>query len=147
MAHIRTYAEMSTLETFEERFKYLNLVGKVGVDTFGYDRYMNQMFYQSKEWQRIRSYVIARDNACDLGIPDRPIGGNVYIHHIEPITAEDIKRGSDKLLDPNNLVCVSFDTHNALHYGTSIYLDKFKIHERHANDTCPWLKEDSRNDK
>lgn len=143
----KTYSEMLLYPTFEERFKYLNLVGKVGQDTFGWDRYMNQMFYKSKEWQHIRSYVIVRDSACDLGIPDRPIMGTVYIHHIDPITPEDIKKGSPKLLDPNNLVCVSFETHNALHYGTSVYLEKYTIHERHANDTCPWHKEVNTNER
>lgn len=147
MEHIKTYSEMSLLQTFDDRFNYLNLKGKVGLDTFGYDRYMNQMFYKSREWQKVRSYVIVRDNGCDLGIPDRPIMGNIYIHHIEPITIEDIKRGSSKLLDPDNLICVSFETHNALHYGTEVYLEKYKIHDRHANDTCPWLEEGNKNDK
>jgi len=134
----RTYNEMSMLGTFDERFKYLSLIGQVGLDTFGFDRYMNQAFYKSKEWQQVRSYVIVRDNGCDLGIPDRPIGGHVYIHHIDPITPEDIKHGSSKLLDPNNLVCVSFETHNALHYGDEEYLERNKLVERHSNDTCPW---------
>lgn len=134
----RTYNGMSMLRTFEERFNYLNLVGFVGDDTFGYDRYMNQAFYKSKEWQQVRSFVIVRDNGCDLGIQDRPIGGHIYIHHIDPITPEDIKQGSPKLLDPNNLVCVSFETHNALHYGTSEYAHKDDVVVRKANDTCPW---------
>lgn len=136
----KTYSEMLMFYTFDERFDYLKLTGRVGFDTFGCNRYMNQMFYKSKEWERIRSYVIVRDNACDLGIPDRPIAGTVYIHHIEPITVEDIKLGNPKILDPNNLVCVSFETHNALHYGSHDYVDKYKIVNRSSNDTCPWKK-------
>ena len=137
---IKSYSEMCLLESFEERFNYLKLHGQVGIDTFGFDRYMNQNFYRSTEWRQIRSYVIARDNGCDLAVQDNPIYDTIYIHHINPISKEDIVNSSDKLFDPENLVCVSMDVHNALHYGDSSILEKNKVVERIPNDTCPWKK-------
>ena len=134
----KSYSEMCFLYSFEERFNYLKLYGQVGADTFGYDRYMNQDFYRSSEWKRVRSFVIARDNGCDLGVPGNPIGGRIFIHHINPISQYDIKYATEKLLDPENLVCISMDTHNALHYGDDSILNKNKIIDRLPNDTCPW---------
>lgn len=140
MNHSKSYTEMSLLPSFDERFKYLKLNGQVGSDTFGFDRYMNQDFYRSAEWKHIRSYVIARDEGCDLGIPDCQINGRVFIHHINPISKEDVILGNEKLLDPENLVCISMDTHNALHYGDDSILNKNKIIERTPNDMCPWKR-------
>ena len=134
----KTYSEMSSLFSFEERFNYLKLHGQVGIDTFGFDRYMNQDFYRSVEWKRVRDVVIARDNGCDLGVPNNPIYGKVFIHHINPISPSDIKFSKEKLLDPENLVCISMETHNALHYGDDSIFNKNKIVNRTPNDTCPW---------
>lgn len=138
MAKDRRYSELIRFPTFEERFEYLKLSGHVGFDTFGFDRYMNQMFYQSTEWKQFRNHIIIRDNGCDLGIADRQIGGRIYIHHITPITPDDFKRGSSSLLDPENAICVSFNTHQAIHYGDKTLLTPSMPIERRANDTCPW---------
>ena len=135
---MKRYSELKQLHTFEERFNYLKLNGQVGKDTFGFDRYLNQQFYKSKEWKQVRDYVIVRDNACDLGIPDNEIKGKIYIHHINPITIDDVTNSTNNLLDPNNLICVSYETHNAIHYGDSSYLKRYQINERTMNDTCPW---------
>lgn len=139
MDKIRRYSEMICLPTFEERFEYLKLGGAVGVDTFGFDRYVNQVFYNSPEWKRIRDRVIIRDNGCDLGIADREIGRRVIIHHMNPITVEDIRFATDALLNPEFLICVSHDTHNAIHYGDAEQLPKNFI-PRSPNDTCPWKR-------
>ena len=133
----RSYSELLQLKSFEERFAYLKLVGEVGVATFGYDRYFNQQFYHSSEWRRARNEVILRDNGCDLGIQDYEIHGRIYIHHINPITKSDVEQFSDRLLDSDNLICVSFDTHNAIHYGDERTLPKVPI-DRAPGDTCPW---------
>ena len=133
-----SYNEMAQFPTFEERYRYLKQNAKVAEDTFGFERYLNQQFYKSREWQQIRNYIIVRDNGCDLGCPDRPIQGNIYIHHINPISKEDVIEHSDKLVDPNNLVCVSLETHNAIHYGDDQILEKYEFVERTPNDTCPW---------
>ena len=140
MTNIKTYSELIQLSTFEERFKYLKLNGSVGQDTFGFDRYMNQQFYKSKEWKSIRDYVIVRDNACDLGIEGNTIAGKVYIHHMNPISPDDIKNSTDLLLNPEYLICVSQDTHNAIHYGDDSILNKYKIVERTKDDTCLWKR-------
>lgn len=140
MNHSKTYSEMSLLSSFDDRFRYLKLTGQVGLDTFGFDRYMNQDFYRSTEWKHIRSYVIARDDGCDLGVPDHQINGRIFIHHINPISQEDIINGTEKLLDPENLVCISMETHNALHYGDDSILKKNKLIERTPNDMCPWKR-------
>ena len=135
---IKTYSELIKLPTFKERFEYLKLDGVVGEDTFGYDRYLNQIFYKTKEWLSIRRYIITRDNGCDLGTPGREITDNrIIIHHINPITKEDILNRSDKLLDPENLITTIKNTHDAIHYGSSDLLYE-ELVERSKNDTCPW---------
>lgn len=138
MTTIRTYSELVRLPTFLERFNYLKLGGTVGTTTFGFDRYLNQTFYQrSQRWKRVRDEVIIRDNGCDLGIDDRVIGGRVLIHHLNPITEQDILEQSEYLLDPEYLICVSHNTHNAIHYGDSNLLILEPI-VRTQHDTCPW---------
>ena len=133
----RSYRELLQFKTFEDRFDYLKLAGEVGDPTFGYDRYFNQQFYHSSEWRRARNRIILRDNGCDLGMPDYEIHGRIYIYHINPITKQDVEEFSDNLLDPDNLICVTFDTHNAIHYGDEQTLPKTPI-ERAPGDTCPW---------
>ena len=135
--NIRTYSELITLSTFEERYKYLQLSSSIGEETFGFDRYLNQNFYRSKEWKRIRDFVIIRDNGCDLGIEDRTIYGKIIIHHMNPIRTKDIQDVSDYLLNPEYLICTTHQTHNAIHYGDENLLVRNPI-ERTANDTCPW---------
>lgn len=138
MKNIRTYSELILLPTFEERYTYLRLGGRVGEDTFGFDRYLNQQFYQrSVEWKRIRNYVIDRDNGCDLGLEGHEIYDKILIHHMNPIAASDIIHGSDILLDPEYLISTRLSTHNAIHYGDISRLTKAPI-ERTKNDTCPW---------
>ena len=134
---IRTYSELIAIPTFEERFKYLQLNGNVGAETFGYDRVFNQRFYSSLEWKRLRDEIIFRDNGCDLGILDRRIMGKIFIHHMNPIMLEDIRESSEFLLNPEYLICMSFETHNAIHYGDENLLFKAPI-ERTKYDTCPW---------
>ena len=136
---MRTYSELVRLPTFEERFRYLRLGGTVAKETFGFDRYLNQRFYASREWKAIRDKVIIRDNGCDLGIPDRVIGRRVLIHHMNPITQDDICRQSDLLMNPEYLICVSHETHNAIHYGDENLLMTVPP-ERKPGDTCPWKK-------
>ena len=136
---IKTYSELIRLPTFEERFEYLKLKGSVGKDTFGHDRYLNQVFYSSMEWRRLRDEIIIRDNGCDLGIEGREIGGKVYIHHLNPLGANDILTHSEYLINPEYLICVSFETHNAIHYGDINLLPRDPI-ERKRNDTCPWRR-------
>lgn len=128
---------MSKLKTFEERYQYLRLDGVIGEDTFGFDRYLNQIFYRSKRWKRVRDKVIVRDNGCDLGIEGHEIYGKVLIHHMNPITIRDIENESDFLLNPEYLICVTHNTHNAIHYGDEGLLMKGPI-ERTKNDMCPW---------
>lgn len=134
---IKTYSELITLPTFEERFAYLQLNGVVGQDTFGFDRYINQIFYQSDRWRSIRDQIIIRDNGCDLGVEGYDIYGTILIHHINPITLEDIKRESEFLLDPEYLITTTHNTHNAIHYGGANLLPETPI-KRSRNDTCPW---------
>ena len=134
---MRTYSELLTLPTFEERFRYLRLSGGVGKETFGFDRYLNQRFYSSAEWKRVRDAVIIRDNGCDLGVADRVIGGKVIIHHMNPVSREDVLSRSEDLLSPEYLICVSHNTHNAIHYGDESLL-VVTPPERKPNDTCPW---------
>lgn len=135
---MRTYSELSLLTTFQERFEYLKLNGMVGKETFGYDRYLNQMFYTSQEWRSIRDAVIIRDNGCDLGLDGYELRGRIYIHHMNPIKIDDIIKHSQILVDPEYLVCVSFDTHNAIHYGDISKLQAATPTVRTPNDTCPW---------
>lgn len=134
---IRTYSELVTLPTFEERFKYLQLNGQVGKDTFGFDRYINQNFYHSLEWKRVRDKVILRDNGCDLGVEGYEIHGRILIHHMNPITTRDIESMSEYLLNPEYLISTVHNTHNAIHYGDESLLITVPI-ERTKNDTCPW---------
>ena len=135
---IRTYSELMKLPTFEERYEYLKLDGRVGEETFGFDRYLNQMFYKSEEWLRLRNEIIIRDNGCDLASPDREIRGNkIIIHHMNPITKEDILNKSEFLLNPEYLITTIKNTHDAIHYGSEDLLYKDPI-VRSKNDTCPW---------
>lgn len=138
--NIRTYSELSKLKTFRERYEYLKLDGTVGEETFGFDRYINQMFYKSEEWKRIRNYVITRDNGCDLGIPDRKIVDSVIlVHHMNPITKEDIINKNEILLDPEYLITTIKSTHDAIHYGDESLLAEDLV-IRSKNDTCPWKR-------
>lgn len=135
---IRTYQHLLTLPTFEDRFQYLKLSGRVGEDTFGFDRYFNQRFYRSKEWRDIRNYVITRDNGCDLAIPDREIYDRIFIHHMNPINIDDIRDASDYLLNPDYLITVSKLTHDAIHYSDASILQSSKPTIRIAGDTKLW---------
>ena len=134
---IRTYSELILLPTFEERFKYLQLNGRVGDDTFGFDRYINQNFYRSAEWKRIRDQIIIRDNGCDLALEGYEIYGRILIHHMNPITVKDVKLSTEYLMNPEYLICVTHNTHNAIHYGDEKLLMKGPV-VRTKNDTCPW---------
>ena len=134
---IRTYSELIAFPTFEERFKYLQLNGQVGESTFGFDRYMNQVFYRSQKWKSIRDFVIIRDCGCDLGIEGYDIHGKIIIHHMNPLSMRDIETESDFLLNPDFLICTTHNTHNAIHYGDENLLVTAPI-ERTKNDTCPW---------
>ena len=134
---IRTYSELIKLPTFEERFEYLKLSGTVGEDTFGWDRYLNQVFYKTPMWRRTRDKIIVRDCGCDLGISDREIYDRIYIHHMNPIAFDDIVNNTEYLTNPEYLICTSFDTHNAIHYGNAESIVRMPC-ERRANDTCPW---------
>lgn len=134
---IRTYKELIQLPTFEERFDYLAIGGMIGEDTFGFDRYLNQKFYRSKEWKRIRDHVIVRDMGCDLGVEGYELYGKIIIHHMNPIAARDIVEVTDILLNPDYLISTSPNTHNAIHFGSKDILPKAPT-ERRPNDTCPW---------
>ena len=136
---IRTYSELILLNTFEERFRYLKLTACVGDETFGFDRYLNQQFYHSAEWKSLRNEIIIRDNACDLGISDRELNKRIIIHHMNPITKNDLIHQTDYLLNPEYLICVSHKTHQAIHYGDESVLDDGVV-ERSKNDTCPWRR-------
>lgn len=136
---IKTYEELVSLDTFEERFDYLKLNGRVGDETLGSLRYLCQKLYLSPEWKLFRNKVIIRDDSCDLACPDRPIFDEIFIHHLNPITKEDLLNRSPILFDLNNVICMSFRTHNALHYGNKNLLILDPI-IRTKNDTCPWKK-------
>lgn len=136
---IRTYSELITHSTFEDRFEYLSLKGQVGQETFGFDRYLNQKFYRSREWKQIRDLVIVRDSGCDLGILGREIRSHIIIHHMNPLMLNDITDSTEYLLDPEYLICVSHNTHQAIHYGDASLLFADPI-VRTKNDTCPWKK-------
>lgn len=133
----RSYLELKKLPTFEQRFRYLSLRGVVGEQTFGSERYMNQQFYNSTEWKRVRYFVQVRDDGCDLGIVGRDIHDTVYIHHINPLTPDDFKYGRPSLLDPDNLITVTHRTHNAIHYGDETLLFTGLV-ERRPGDTIDW---------
>lgn len=134
---IKTYSELITIPTFEERFNYLKLNGVVGSDTFGHDRFLNQALYNSYEWRKLRNQIIVRDNGCDLAFPGYELSNRIIIHHLNPIRIEDIAERKSMVFDPENLVCVSHVTHNGIHYGDSNLLIKPSA-ERTKNDTCPW---------
>ena len=134
---LKSYRNLILLPTILDRFEYLRIKANVGDSTFGFDRFINQDFYQSREWRQVRMKVMARDEGCDLGVPEYPIGGKVIIHHINPITAEDIENASDLLFDMDNLICVSESTHNAIHFGDETLLPAEPI-IRMPGDTCPW---------
>lgn len=135
---IRRYSELRTLATFEERYDYLQLLGQVGEETFGSERYLNQSFYRSAEWKRIRNHVIVRDNGCDMGIPGREIYDKIIIHHMNPMGARDLIHGNADILDPEFLISVTHNTHNAIHYGDRTKLVR-AYEPRTPNDTVPWL--------
>ena len=136
----KTYSELMRLNTFEERFEYLKMNGRVGEATFGGRRPLNQYFYKkSTRWRKTREKIIMRDNACDLGRPGREINKYIHIHHINPISDEDILNDADGLYDPENLISTSLNTHNAIHYSNDSALVKDPV-ERRKNDTCPWKK-------
>ena len=134
----RTYDELVRLRTFDERFEYLQLKGIVGYDTFGFDRYLNQKFYRSKEWKQLRNNIIVRDNGCDLGCEDRPIFGKIIVHHMNPITPDKID-DFEYILDPDSMICVSQETHNAIHYGNEIPGSR-DFEERSPGDTLLWRR-------
>lgn len=134
---IKTYSELITIPTFIERFEYLKIGGAVGAATFGHDRYLNQILYNSEEWKRFRREIIIRDNACDLACEDYEIPKYVIVHHINPITVEDVINRNPMIFDPENVVCTSLRTHNAIHYGDKDLLITEPI-IRTPNDTCPW---------
>lgn len=134
---VRTYSELRALPTFEERFEYLALRGQVGRTTFGFDRYMNQKFYTSTEWRRVRQRVIARDNGCDLGVEGYEIFDRIYIHHLNPMTVDNIKSGDPSILDERFLISTTHLTHNAIHYGDASLLPQKPI-ERRPGDTKLW---------
>lgn len=134
---IRTYSELIQLPTFEERFEYLRLDGSVGQATFGYDRYLNQILYNSPEWKRFRRDIIIRDNGCDLACEGYEIRGRIIIHHINTISIEDIVNRNPMVFDPENVITTTHNTHNAIHYGDKELLVTVPI-ERSANDTCLW---------
>lgn len=136
---IRRYSELSELKTFKERYDYLRLDGIVGAETFGFDRFMNQIFYKSREWKSVRDAVIIRDSGCDLGMEGYEIHGKILIHHMNVISKQDIEDRSEYLLDPEYLICTTHGTHNAIHYGDEGLLIRTPI-ERSKNDTCPWRK-------
>lgn len=137
MKIIKTYSELITLQTFEDRFNYLQLRGEVGKSTFGHNRYLNQILYNSPEWRRFRNEIIIRDNGCDLAYDGYEIYGRALIHHINPITVEDIVNRNPMVFDPENVITTIHSTHNAIHYGDESLLPKSPI-ERKQNDTCPW---------
>lgn len=137
MSAIKCYSELILLPTFKERYEYLRWNGNVGKETFGFDRYLNQMFYHSVEWRRIRDFVITRDNGCDLGIAGRDIHEKLIIHHMNPISPEDIRDRNDMILDPEYLISTIHNTHLAIHYGDDRMLFQEPV-TRFSGDTCPW---------
>lgn len=135
----KTYSELLLLSSFIDRYQYLKIGGKVGEATFGRDRYLNQILYTSNEWKCFRRDIIVRDNGCDLACEGYDIRGKILIHHINPITIDDVNKRSSKIFDPENVICVSLITHNAIHYGDESLLIQAPI-ERRKNDTCPWRR-------
>ena len=132
----KCYSELIRIPTFEGRYEYLKLSGKVADETFGFDRWVNQRFYHSAEWKRIRRDVIIRDNGCDLGVEGYELQNGIYVHHMNPMIPKDVVNAEEWILNPEFLICVSFNTHNAIHYGDDKLLPRLII--RTPNDTCPW---------
>lgn len=137
MKKLLTYSELKRFQTFEERFEYVKLGGTVGESTFGFDRYLNQALYTSGEWRSLRNKVIIRDNGCDLGVDGHDIGKYIIVHHMNPITIEDLDERNEDIFNPEFLICVSRNTHNAIHFGDESLLPKGPV-ERRPYDTCPW---------
>ena len=135
--NVKSYSELIIIPTFEERYRYLRLEGKVGEETFGYDRYLNQILYNSREWRSFRDDIIIRDNGCDLGCEGFELHGRIIVHHINPITVEDVINRRPMVFDPENVICVSHNTHQAIHYGDESLL-LLLPNARSKNDTCPW---------
>lgn len=134
---MRTYTDLNKLPTFMDRFNYLKLNGTIGEDTFGFDRWLNQVFYRSSEWRKVRNFVIVRDNGNDLGLEGFAISGKILIHHMNPINVHDVLQRNEDILNPEYLICVSHQTHQAIHYGNEDLLPAEPV-ERSPNDTCPW---------
>lgn len=135
----KSYSELIKIPTFEERFEYLKLDGTIGEDTFGMLRMLNQQFYSSQQWRTFRNKIVVRDNGCDMAFPDYPINGNAYVHHINPLTPYDLMYGADSCFDPENVVCVSFNTHQAITYGLPLNMRMYTVPvERKPNDQAPW---------
>lgn len=134
---VRTYSELCQFDTLEDRYEYLKLNGQVGEELFGYARYLNQVFYHSRAWIEAKEYVIIRDQGYDLGVPGWKIGGAIYVHHMNPVTLQQLKDDDPRLLDPEYLISCSYDTHQAITWGSKILLPK-PIVVRRPNDTCPW---------
>ena len=135
----KRYSELKNFKTFEEKYNYLKLAGSVGQETFGFDRYLNQILYRSEEWKQLRQKIILRDNGCDLGTPGYEIFSNPIVHHLNPITLEELIANSPKIFDPENLITTTLQTHNAIHYGSFNNINKEPV-IRSANDTSPWRK-------
>lgn len=138
MTKVRNIFDLQRLRTFEERYEYLRCGGQVGIDTFGFDRWLNQTFYKSQAWRNARDTVIIRDNGCDLGVPGYEIRGRIYIHHMNPISKEEVLDGHPDIINPNYLICVSFETHQAIHYGDANSLPNNTVIERLPGDTTLW---------
>lgn len=136
---IRTYSDLSKLPTFEARYRYLKIGGQVGAETFGYERYLNQVLYRSARWKSVRNKVILRDCGCDLGVEGYEIPGRIIVHHMNPITLSDIQEGNEAVFDPEFLICTTHNTHNAIHYGDESLLILAPV-ARTAFDTCPWKR-------
>lgn len=134
---IRRYSELKRINSFKDRYEYLRLAGVVGESTFGFDRYLNQLLYSSEKWKRIRNEIIIRDNGCDLGIEGYDLHGRIIVHHMNPLSIEDVTKVTDDIFNPEYLICTSMRTHNAIHFGDENLLPKLPI-ERKPNDTCPW---------
>ena len=135
----KSYLELIQIPTFQERYEYLKIDGRIGEETFGFDRHLNQTLYRSSEWKRFRRQIIIRDKGCDLGCEGYELYDKILIHHINPITINDVLNRASCIFDPNNVICTSLNTHNAIHYGDSELLVTEPI-ERTKNDTCPWKK-------
>jgi len=138
MTSIKTYSDLTKLETFKDRFEYLKIGGVIGERTFGGNRYLNQKFYRSREWRKLRDEIIVRDGGCDLALPGYELTWRVTVHHINPVTEQEMLRLAANVLDPENLVCVSYSTHKALHYGQFDLCSDYAVLDRRPNDTCPW---------